>query len=131
MKHRIVILMLAVILYGCDPSYNCYVRNDSPSVLYLKTHPSIESQVDAQSIVYDSILAYRLHEEGKLSVYRIKPHGVFRIYGHIGFNPSIEEMPFDYVEIIQGTDTVILDSKEKILARLEQEGKTRKFFIQE
>ncbi len=131
MKRLTVILMLAVVLYGCDPGYNCYVRNDASSILYLKTHPSIESQVDAQSIVYDSVLAFKVQEEGKLSVYKIEPYGVFRIYGRIGNNPSIQEMPFDYIEIIQGSDTIVLDSKQKILERLKQEGKTRRYFISE
>ena len=131
MKPCIYIFLLTVIFYGCDPSYNCYVRNDSSSVLYLKTHPSIESLFDKQSTHYDSVLSYKVDQEGKLSVYRVEPRGVFQIYGHIGFNPSLQEMPFDYIEIIQGSDTVVLDSKEKILERLKQEGQTRKYFIQE
>lgn len=132
MKHSIFLLILIVmILTSCDPSYNCYVRNDSSSVLYLKTHPSIESLFDKQSTSYDSVLTYKLNQEGKLSVYKVEPHSVFHIYGNIGFNPSLQEVPFDYIEIIQERDTIVLDSKEKILKRLEQEGKTRKYFIKE
>lgn len=131
MKRFIVIILLAVISYGCDPSYNCYVLNNSSSILYLKTYPSIESLLDKQSTYYDSIVVYKVAQEDKLSVYKIEPGEIFQIYGQIGFNPSLQEVPFDYIEIIQEGDTVILDSKEKILKRLEQEGKTRKYFIQE
>jgi len=132
MKHSVLLLVFVVIvLTSCDPSYNCYVRNDSSSVLYLKTHPAIESLFDKLSTSYDSILSYKVNQEGKLSVYKIKPHSVFHIYGNIGFNPSLQEVPFDYIVIIQGGDTVVLDSKKKILKRLEQEGKTRKYFIKE
>jgi len=131
-NYNVVLSVFAIIiLTSCDPGYSCYVRNDSPSILYLKTHPSIESLFDELSTSYDSILAYKTAQEGKLSVYRVNPYSVFRIYGHIGINPSLQEIPFDYIELIEGRDTVVLDSKEKILLRLKQEGKTRKYFIKE
>jgi hypothetical protein len=131
MKQLIVIALSTVILYGCDPAYNCYVRNRSSSVLYLKTHPGVESLLPKESINYDSIAARKTAQEDKLSIYSVKPGETFQIYGHIGFSPSLEEVPFDHIEIIQKGDTVILDSKEKILGRLVQEGKTRKYFIQQ
>lgn len=130
MRQLVVFLSIFSIAASCDPNYNCYIRNDSSSNLYLKTRPSIESLYDKKSTYYDSIAKCKVQEEGTLSVYKINPNSTFRIYGHIGFTPSLTEIPFDYIEVVQGSDTTVLDDKEKILERLKQEGKTRKYFIE-
>lgn len=87
--------------------------------------------IDVESSYYDSVLIHKVGEEGRVSVYGIKPHSVFRLYGNIGLKPSLKEMPIDYIEIINGEDTIILDGKEKILDNLRQENKTRKYFLRE
>ena len=128
---RAMLILVVIILSSCDPSYNCYVRNDSSSVMYLKTRPSIESLYDQKSTYYDSIISYKVREEGSVSVYKINSNGVFRIYGHIGLTPTFKELPFNYIEVIQGNDTTVLDGKQKILDGLKQENKNRKYFIQD
>lgn len=129
MQYLILVFLLAISLQGCDPSYSCYIQNTAPSDLYLKTDPPVESLIDQQSIYYDSILIYKVRDEDKLSVYEVKPNEVFRLFGHIGFSPRIAEIPFNYVEILQGNDTLVLDSKQKILDRLKNKPGTRKYFI--
>jgi hypothetical protein len=127
----VVCLSIFLIAASCEPNYNCYIRNDSSSNLYLRTRPSIESLYDKKSTYYDSIISrYKVREEGTLSVYKVNPNSIFRIYGNIGLTPSLTELPFDYIEVIQGSDTTVLDGKDKILERLKQEGKTRKYFIE-
>jgi hypothetical protein len=123
-------MIFVALCSSCDPSYNCFIANDSSSNLYLKTHPSIESLYDQKSTYYDSIISYKIRQEESLSVYKIDPHSIFRIYGHTGLSPSLREVPFDYIEVIHGNDSIVLDSKEEILDRLKQEGKNRKYFFQ-
>jgi hypothetical protein len=124
----LLLLCFLALATACDPSYSCYVLNNSGSPLYLKTHPSIESAFDRQAAYYDSAINHKVGPES--SFYRVKPGELFLIFGRIGFSPSVHEVPFDYLEIIQNGDTLVLDGKQKIYDRLVQEGKSRKYIIQ-
>lgn len=109
-----------MILAGCDPGYNCYIENSSGADVFLRTSPSIESLYDPRSIYMETISHYRVGEYGGLFVYRVQAGSQFKLYGHMGLKPNLKEIPFERVDIIHDGDTVILDSKEEILARLSQ-----------
>ena len=129
MKNFIFIFILTVII-GCEPGYRIYVRNTSSTTVYLKTHPSIESLCLKQSSYYDSIIINKVKEEGDFSFYAIKPLNSFRVWGSIGGKPTLKEIPFDYVAIIRGSDTLILDNKEKIINQIKREGKKFDYYIE-
>jgi hypothetical protein len=122
-------LFTLIVLTGCDPGYNCYIENYSKVDVFLRTSPSIESLYDQRSIQFESISHYRVGQDGELSLYRVRPGDQFRLYGHIGLKPNVKEVPFKHVEIIHGRDTVVLDSKEEILARLKQIRRSKSYVL--
>jgi hypothetical protein len=131
MKQVLIFLFLLIIFTGCEPSYRVYVHNTSSSDLYIKTHPSIESLLyDTTSLYYDSIIRHKLKQEGEYGVYRVKPYEKFKILGGIGGGPILNDLSFDYVSLISGSDTVIFDSKEKIIRQIKQIDKKRNFYIE-
>jgi hypothetical protein len=130
-KSILFFLSASVSFVSCEPGYGFYIRNNKNSDLILKTRPSIESLYPEKSAYYDSILTYKVSEKQGLSIYRVKPYDSLRIHGNIGSMTSKDQIPFDYIEIIQDNDTVILNGKQEIFDKLKQEGKTRKYLISE
>jgi hypothetical protein len=128
MKKLSLIIILSVITYGCDPGYGVYIINRSERDLILKTNPSIESLYMEESIFYDTILAHKIKSEGSLSIYKLRPYEQFKIFGHIGKEPTLSEVPFSHIEIIQEGDTIILDTKKKIMESLIKES-AKKYII--
>lgn len=120
MKKILFILLVIFFFTGCEPGYRMYVRNSSSSDLYIKTQPSIESLYDAHSTYYDTIATYKVKQEGNYSIYSVKPNSTMLVWGNIGGSPTVNELPFDYVALINESDTIVLDSKEKILAQTKQ-----------
>ncbi len=90
----------------------------------------MESLYDSHSTYYDSIIAYKLKQEGVHSIYKVKPYSTIRVWGNIGGSPSVKEFPFDYLALISSSDTTVLDSKEKIIERLKQVDRMRNFYIE-
>jgi hypothetical protein len=131
MKQVLFFLLLIIVFTGCEPSYRVYIHNSSSSDLYIKTHPSIESLLyDTTSLYYDSIITHKLKQEDKYSVYKVKPYDTFLIFGTIGGGPTVSEFPFDYIALINGSDTTVLDSKEKIIEQAKQMDKKRNYYIE-
>lgn len=130
MKQVLFVLLVIIVFTGCEPSYRIYVRNSSSSDLYIKTHPSIESLYESFSTYRDSILLYKIKQEGDYSIYRIKPNDSMLIDGYLGRSPNIKDLSFDYIALISGSDTTILDSKEKILEQTKQMDKKRNYYIE-
>jgi len=129
MKNLIVIFTILTLI-GCEPGYRIYVRNNASTILYLRTNPSIESLYPKWTGYNDSILAHKVSQEGKFSLYSIKPFDAFRIWDNIGGMPTSKEIPFDYVAVIRGVDTLILDNKEKIANQLKRGGKKFDYYIE-
>jgi hypothetical protein len=134
-KNLIFILLFIFGLISCEPSYRIYVRNSSASDLYIKTHPSIESDYESNPFFksapqfypnYNSVIACKFKQEGEYSIYKVKPYDSLNILGDIGFGPVIEQLPFDYIALINGSDSTVLDSKEKIIGQAKLMGKRRK-----
>lgn len=129
MKNLLLIFILLIFI-GCEPGYRIHIRNNASTTLYLKTHPSIESLYPKWTGYYDSIIINKISENGEFSLYGIKPFTTFRIWGNIGRKPTSNEIPFDYVEVVRGNDTLILDSKEKIINQLKKGGKKFDYYIE-
>ena len=127
---NILFISTVLIFIGCEPSYRIEIRNNASTTLYLRTHPSVESLFPKWTGYYDSIIINKISQEGKFSLYGIKPFTTFRIWGNIGGKPTSKEIPFDFIEIIRGIDTLILDSKEKIISQLKREGKKFDYYIE-
>lgn len=130
MKRILFSLLVIIVLTGCEPSYRIYVRNSSSSDLYIKTQPSIESLYDSHSTYHDSIVTYKLKQEGNYSIYRVKPFNTMLVWGNIGGGPTVKELPFDYIALISGSDTTVLDSKEKIIEQTKKSVRKRNFYIE-
>ena len=122
MKYLMFILLL-IFFYGCDPGYHIYISNKSSKELLILTSPSIESLYDPNIAYYDSILNHKLKEENGISTYSIRPYEQFRVFGNIGGIPTLKDLPFNYIKIVQEKDTLVLNSKEKILKSLIRENK--------
>ena len=131
MKYFLSLLTIMFFLISCEPSYRIYIHNSSSANLYIKTYPSIESILyDSTSSFYDSIISHKVKVEDKYSVYKIKPYDRILILGTIGGGPTVKELPFDYISLISFSDTIILDSKEKIIEQAKQVDKKRNFYIE-
>lgn len=130
MRQILFSFLVIIVFTGCEPSYRIYVRNSSSSDLYIKTHPSIESLYDSHSTYYDSIVTYKLKQEGNYSIYRVKAYNTMLVWGSIGGGPTDKELPFDFIALISGIDTTVLDSKEKIMEQTKQADKKRNFYIE-
>jgi hypothetical protein len=130
MKHILLSFLLIVFFAGCEPGYRIYVRNSSSSDLYIKTLPSIESLYDSHSTYYDSIVTYKIKQEGNYSIYKVKPYSTMLVWGTIGGSPTVKELPFDYIALISGSDTTVLNSKEKIIEQAKQVNRKRNFYIE-
>ncbi|MEO6852063.1 MAG: hypothetical protein ABI203_11860 [Mucilaginibacter sp.] len=113
----IIFFLFGLLITSCEPGYRVYIYNKSPSNVYLKIKPSIESRYSDLSTYRDSILKHKVSEIDGFSTYRIKPNDRFLIMGAIG-GPSVKYLPFDWIELISAKDTIILDSKEKIFKEL-------------
>jgi hypothetical protein len=125
------LLVLVIMFMGCDPGYSVYIYNQSSSPLYFKTHPSIESFYDSAHLsYYDSLLAHRVKKDSLYSMYKIEPNSRFLVWSHIGVMPSINELPIDYIKIMNDRDTLILDSKEKIISQIKKTDKKFNYSIE-
>ncbi len=129
MKKLPAALLISIIYLGCDPGYSVRIRNETTSPMYIKTAPSIESLYETGNIYYDSLLAIKTGQEGKLSVYKINPNYDLNLYDMLGFQPGLNYIPFDYLEFIKGNDTIILDSKEKILHQINPKSKKSRYYF--
>lgn len=118
-------------LSGCIPTYQCYVANDSDEVIYVVTTPSIESLYDERSIYYDSLMKLKYKSEGGSTIYYLKPHSMFRIYGSRGFQPVLEHVPFEYLAIVNSNDSLVFDGKAKILSALVRDKRANRYFIRQ
>jgi len=128
---NLLFIFITIIFVGCEPAYNVSIHNNSPNTLYIKTSPSIESLLYSKSgSHYDSIINRKVGQTDKYSLYSLKPFDTFRLWGNIGGWPVLYELPFDYVEIINSTDTLILDSKEKIMNQVKKGNRKRDFYIE-
>jgi len=128
---QILFSFAAIIAFtGCEPGYRIYLRNNSSSDLFVKTNPSIESLYDSHSSYVDSIVTYKLKQESGYSFYKLKVHDTLMIWGNIGDKPTLGEMPFNYIAFINGVNTMILDSKAKIINQLKKLDKRRSFYIE-
>jgi hypothetical protein len=134
MKQIFVYILTTIIIFGCEPSYRVYVRNSSSPDLYIKIHPSIESCFFyfPNDSFRDSIIAHKVKQEGKYSIYKVKPNTTFFILGRIGGGPTADQLPFDYIALINGSDSMVLDNKEKIIKQAKLIGKkrNRNFYIE-
>jgi len=126
---NLLISFIVLTFIGCEPGYRIYIRNNAPTTLLIKTHPSIEFGYKLTGY-YDSIISNKVSQDGKFSLYIIKPFTTFRIYDNIGGKPTSNQIPFDYVEVIRGRDTIILDSKEKIINELKKGNKKFDYYIE-
>ena len=130
-----ICLLLCLLFTSCDPAYRIYVYNKTTSDIYLKTKPAIVSRYDDESSYRDSIIKHRVSLIDGVGVYRIKPNDSFMISGAIG-GPTVEGMPFDWIELTSAKDTVILDSKEKIYKQIQRMknpkrmGKAGRYYIE-
>ena len=66
---------------------------------------------------HGSIVANKLSQDGKFSFYSINHFYTFLVWSTISSKPALNEFPFDYAEVLWGSDTLISDSKEKIIVR--------------
>jgi hypothetical protein len=94
----------------------------------MKTHPSIESRQDKRAGYYQKVVSYKVGETNGMSVYRLKTNDTLVLYAQIGNKPRLSEVPYDYLELIQRQDTIVLDSKQKIFNKLKPEGKKRNIY---
>ena len=122
--------LLVIILAGCEPGYRIYIRNNASTTLYLKTSPAIESLYPKWTGYQDSILANKTSQEGRFAVYSIKPFNALRVWDNVGNKPTSNQIPYDYIEVISGADTLILNSKEKIIEQLKRGNKKFDYYIE-
>lgn len=129
MKFRICVILISLSSIGCEPSYRIYVRNHSPKDLYLRISPSVDSLYPKWMTYHDSLINIKVTQNENYALYIIKPAQVFRIWGYIGNVPKVADIPFNYVRLDDGTDSLILNSKDKIINQLKREGKKYDYFI--
>lgn len=129
MKKLIILSLICVSYWGCEPFYSVSIANNKTFPIYIKTYPSIESLYPKESVYYDSLLILKTGTENKYSVYRISPGFHIQLYVALGFRPFPRDIPFELIEIIKGADTIVLDSKEKILNQIDLESKKRRYYI--
>ncbi|MES2849317.1 MAG: hypothetical protein V4685_09685, partial [Bacteroidota bacterium] len=127
MKILFAFLVMVFLFTGCESGYRAYIHNNSSSPLYIKTYPSIESHYDyLRSSYYDSILIYKQKNEDSFSVYKINPYQKFLVWSQMADRPVLKELPFSYISLVSDIDTIILDSKEKIINEIKQLNEDKK-----
>ena len=131
MRWTLGFFIVLLMFVGCEPSYRVYIRNSSSSDVYFKTSPSIESLYDStlSPFYYRLIFNYKINNDGKYSVYRLRPFDSLLLYGHIG-GLNVNDVPFDYIEIISNNDTTILESKSSIIDQLKAMYKKGNYYIE-
>jgi len=117
---------------ACERGYSVFVRNTSPTPLFVKTYPSIESFFySVHSSYYDSILVRKVRTENNISVYKIDKYEKFLVWAYLDKKPMVNEFPFDYIALFSGSDSIVLDSKLKIIEAVKQDGgKKRNFYLE-
>lgn len=127
---RKLIVFIVLFFIGCEPGYRIYIRNNTSKNIYFKTAPSIESLYNKSTQYYDSIVAHRINQDSIYSIYKIYPNSSFLLWGGIGGRPPANEIPFEYIKVMSGNDTLILDNKEKILGYMKAGGKKFNYYIE-
>jgi hypothetical protein len=127
MRKHCLLFVLATIIVGlvaCDPGYRIYICNNTSASAYIKTYPSIESIYRPSE--REPILQHEVSQEGKYSIYEIKRNDTFQLLGTIGFVPTVQDFPFDYLSIVSIADTIVLDSREAVFQRYSELSKRQK-----
>lgn len=114
MIRHLFILFLFVNLSACDPGYGYYLKNNRQENIYLKTTPELESLYHFSKDSIKVVDRFKIEQKGSVSIYKIEPQDTLYLYGHIGFEPTLKDVPFNYLEIICGTDSLVMRNKEEI-----------------
>lgn len=132
MKTAFFSIFAMFVFAACEPGYSIFVKNNSPTPLFVKTYPSIESFYDsAHSSYYDSILVRKVRTENNISVYKIDKYEKFLVWAYLDKKPMVNEFPFEYIALFSGSDSIVLDSKLKIIEAIKQAGgKKRNFYLE-
>ncbi len=102
---------------GCDPAIRCYIQNNSPEQVYIKTSPAIPSghvasatRSDTEAIREIKPGEYLLGANHELMLY-----SGFAAYG-------VDSLPYSSVEIITRTDTVVFNSRAAVAKAFSKPG---------
>ena len=115
---------MLVVLVSCDPAYQVFIRNDLNENIVVTTVPSIESAFGRTSTV-----PLHISSTDSSGTYRFSPGDEMVIDVRMGFHPELERFPYRQVYLISSEDTVVLDTKEKILRSLVRIKRNRKFYV--
>lgn len=126
---NIFFLIILTALIGCEPGSRIYIHNNGTSPLYIKTHPSIDSLYPKNSLAYETIISHKLDIVDKYSLFKVEPLDSFLIWSVIGDIYNSDIIPYDYIELINNSDTLILDSKEKIFNQMKKGDGKFDYFI--
>jgi hypothetical protein len=116
MEKLILVAIISLFLFGCDPYYHCYIENNTLDEITIKINPQIaDERLESQTSI--SFLSYAILNLDTFAIYTIEPKSKVRFYGHLSFMPTVRHFPFEFLEVYS-TDTLTLDSKESIINHL-------------
>jgi hypothetical protein len=108
------LLPFILAITSCDPGYAVIVKNPSNNNFYLKTSPSIENDIFSAAS-RDSIAKYKINENLGVHTYEIPANQELVLWSHIGIRPNVKEVPFAFIQLISGNDTLTLKSPQEIV----------------
>lgn len=127
---KIFLSLILIALIGCEPGSRIYIHNNGTSPLYIKTHPSVDSLYPNNSLYYETIISHKLGIVDKYSLFRVEPLDSFLIWSVIGDIYNSDIIPYDYIELINNSDTLVLDSREKIFNQMKKRDEKFDYFIE-